>query len=39
MHYFYCGKDYHCLEGGVKATINVVDEYDDVKGCHFHPYC
>ena len=39
MHYFYCGKDAHCLKGGVKATINVVGEHDDVKGCHFHPYC
>ena len=36
LHYFYCGRPYHCLDGGVKATIKVVEHVNE---CHIHPNC
>ena len=36
-HYFYCGRPYHCLKGGVKAKIYVFENH--VKECPFHPNC
>ena len=36
-HYFYCGRPFHCLKGGVKARVFVFDK--DVKDCPFHPNC
>ena len=36
-HYFYCGRPFHCLEGGVKAKVYVSDQ--PLKDCPFHGNC
>ena len=36
VHYFYCGRPDHCLKGGVKATVHVVNHVNE---CHIHPNC
>ena len=36
LHFFYCGRPYHCYGGGVKATVKVVEHVNE---CHIHPNC